>query len=469
MSVAHELTVETSPIPDVLIVRLPVHGDHRGWFKENWQRQKMVDLGLPDFGPVQNNVSYNERAGVTRGIHAEPWDKMISVSTGRIFGVWVDLREGDTFGTVFTMEMGPETAVFVPRGVGNAYQTLTDGTAYSYLVNDHWSAEARESYMFVNLADEALGIEWPRPLDSADVSDADRTHPALVDVAPFPRRKTLVIGAGGQLANAFQVAIPEAEFKTIEEFDLTDAQAFDSVPWLDIDVIINAAAYTAVDNSETAEGRALAWAINGVGTARLAQIANRHGITLVHFSSDYVFDGAKDLHVEDEPLSPLGVYGQSKAAGDVAVSTTSRHYLLRTSWLIGDGPNFLRTMAALADRGVSPSVVGDQWGRLTFTDDLVAATLHLLRSSAPFGTYNATCSGPAQSWADIAAEVFVLRGRHGSDVTRVSTGEYGAGKLMAPRPTHSTLDLTRLERSGFTPRAAREALIAYVGTLPVSE
>src|SRR3712207_4026455 len=90
-------------------------------------------LGVPDFGPVQNNVSFNTAAGATRGIHAEPWDKFVSLARGRIFGAWVDLRPGPGFGTSFTLVMGPETAVFVPRGVGNAFQTLEDETAYSYL------------------------------------------------------------------------------------------------------------------------------------------------------------------------------------------------------------------------------------------------------------------------------------------------------------------------------------------------
>ena len=118
------LSVETTPIPGFLRIDLTVHGDNRGWFKENWQREKMVALGLPDFGPVQNNISFNDEAGVTRGIHAEPWDKFVSVATGRVFGAWVDLREGPSFGTVYTTEIDPSVAVFVPTGAGNAYQTL---------------------------------------------------------------------------------------------------------------------------------------------------------------------------------------------------------------------------------------------------------------------------------------------------------------------------------------------------------
>src|SRR5215217_5611035 len=110
--VAHE-----TPIPGVVVYDLPVHGDNRGWFKENWQREKMVALGLPDFRPVQNNISFNEKAGTTRGIHAEPWDKFISVATGKIFGAWVDLREGPGFGTMFCAAMTAKDAIYVPRGV----------------------------------------------------------------------------------------------------------------------------------------------------------------------------------------------------------------------------------------------------------------------------------------------------------------------------------------------------------------
>ena len=88
-----ELAVRPTDIPGLLVVDLQVHGDPRGWFKENWQRAKMTALGLPDFGPVQHSVAWNATAGVTRGIHAEPWDKLVSVAHGRVFGAWVDLRE----------------------------------------------------------------------------------------------------------------------------------------------------------------------------------------------------------------------------------------------------------------------------------------------------------------------------------------------------------------------------------------
>lgn len=453
------LTVTTTNIPGLLVVDLPVHGDNRGWFKENWQRSKMLALGLPDFGPVQNNISYNDAAGTTRGLHAEPWDKYVSVATGRIFGAWVDLREGPSYGATFTTEIDASAAVFVPRGVANGYQTLEADTAYTYLVNDHWSPDA--SYAFVNLADETAAIDWPIALADAETSAKDRAHPRLADVVPIPRLKTLVIG-GGQLGTALRHALPDADVVTRSTLDLTKPSDFDSVPWREYDTIINAAAYTAVDTAETPEGRKAAWAVNVEATARLARIATEHRLTLVHVSSDYVFDGTAETHSETEPFSPLGVYGQTKAAADALVSTVPRHYIVRTSWVVGEGQNFVRTMESLAQRGITPSVVDDQFGRLTFAEDLAAGIRHLVETKAAFGTYNLSNEGPVMSWADIAREIFGIVGVGRDAVTGVSGAEYAAGKSLAPRPTNSALDLSKIKATGFTPRDAGEALRSYL-------
>jgi dTDP-4-dehydrorhamnose 3,5-epimerase len=462
-----ELTVTRTKIPGLLVVHLPVHGDARGWFKENWQRAKMTALGLPDFGPVQNNMSYNASRGATRGIHTEPWDKFVSVATGRVFAAWVDMREGESFGEVFWTEVGPDVAVFVPRGVGNSYQALEDGTVYSYLVNDHW--QPGPAYPALHLGDPDVAIPWPIPLssDAAEISEKDQRNPLLADVTPMKPRKTLVVGGNGQLGRALAAAFPTAEVVTRAELDLTDADAVAAWPWSEYGVVLNAAAYTAVDLAETAEGRRTAWAVNAVAPALLARMAAEHRLTLVHISTDYVFDGTAPTHTEDEPLSPLGVYGQSKAAGDLAVAGTPRHYLVRTSWVIGDGNNFVRTMARLAADGVSPSVVSDQVGRLTFTETLAAAIAHLVSSEAPYGTYNVSNGGEPMSWQQIAAAVFELCGRSGSDVSPTTTEDYfasavAAGKPVSPRPSGSVLSLDKLEATGFTPEPQLDVLRRYL-------
>jgi dTDP-4-dehydrorhamnose 3,5-epimerase len=443
-----ELAVRGTDIPGLWVVDMPVHGDNRGWFKENWQREKMAAHGLPDFHPVQNNVSFNASRGATRGIHAEPWDKLISIVHGRAFCAWVDLREGDTFGTVVTLELGVDQAVFVPKGVGNSYQALDDDTIYSYLVNAHWSPEAR--YTSVNLADETLAIEWPIPLDEAELSDKDRAHPRLADVTPFGASdvalpdvdtpRTLVIGAHGQLGRALVERLPRATAWDLADLDIADADAVWAVKWSMFDTVINAAAYTAVDAAETVEGRRAAWLANAHAPSYLAKAAVAHDLTLVHVSSDYVFDGERETHPVDETFAPLGVYGQSKAAGDLAVSVVPRHHIVRTSWVVGDGANFIRTMQSLAERGVDPAVVDDQVGRLTYTSDLADAIITLLSLRAPYGTVNVTSGGEPRSWFEIARQAFADAGHDPERVSPTSTEEYGRGKALAPRPRFSTLD-----------------------------
>ncbi len=454
------MNIEETPIPGLLVVHLDVREDARGWFKENWQREKMLALGLPDFGPVQNNISFNTHRGATRGIHTEPWDKFVSVANGSAFAAWVDMREGASYGAVFHTELTPAVAVFVPRGVGNSYQTLEDGVAYTYLVNEHWRPAT--PYPALALDDTTAAIPWPIPLDQAEISEKDQHNPRLEEAARMAPKKTLIIGANGQLGRALAETFPDADRVDLEELDVTDPAAVAEWPWADYALILNAAAYTAVDAAETPEGRTAAWAANATAPATLARVADAHHLTLVHYSTDYVFDGTREEHPEDEPFSPLGVYGQTKAAGDLAVATASRHYILRTSWVIGEGHNFVRTMASLAERGISPTVVEDQLGRLTFTSELARATKHLVDAHATYGVYNCTNAGPVVSWADVARDVFALSGRDREDVTPCTTAEYGQGKEMAPRPAHGTLDLAKLEATGFTPRPAAELLREYL-------
>jgi len=471
------LAVHPTAIPGLLIVDLPVHRDNRGWFKENWQRAKMTALGLPDFQPVQQNISFNGDVGTTRGIHAEPWDKFVSVATGRIFGVWLDLREGPTFGASVTLEIGPDRAVYVPRGVGNGYQTLEPDTAYAYLVDAHWRPDAE--YQHVNLADDTLAIAWPIPLAEAELSEKDRTHPRLADATPAPPRRPVVIGGDGQLGRALRRLIPDATFLTRADLDVSDASALRSLGEhggggaagaLDLSgasVIINAAAYTNVDGAETTAGRATAWQVNATAVGELARLASRLGVPFVTVSSDYVFDGTAESHAEDEAYSPLGVYGQSKAAGELAAQAAPAHYIVRTSWVVGDGSNFVRTMASLAEKGVEPQVICDQHGRLTFADDLARGILHLLSSGAPYGIYNLSNSGPVMSWFDVARAVFELTGHDPDRVVATTAEAYAAGRgavTIAPRPRHSAFELGRLAAVGFVPRDAGVALREYLAS-----
>lgn len=274
--------------------------------------------------------------------------------------------------------------------------------------------------------------------------------------------KIFIVGANGQLGRALQAKYPNARKADINELDITDQDSVKKFDWSGIEIILNAAAYTNVDGAETEEGRRAAWKVNADAVANLVAVAAQKDAILVHISTDYVFDGTKNPHTEDEDFAPLSVYGASKAAGDVAVSLTPKHYILRTSWVIGEGKNFVRTMIELGKKGVSPTVVADQIGRLTFTSELVRAIDHLLITQSEGGTYNVTNEGESASWADISREIFKTAG-FDLTVTDTTTAEYFAGKEgIALRPLNSILDLDKIKSTGFKPRDWRDDLTEYI-------
>lgn len=177
------MKVEKTAIEGLLLITLDVNGDERGNFREVWQAEKMEALGLPHIMPVQMNAARSER-GVTRGIHAEPWDKCVHVAYGKIFAAIVELRDNDNFGTVATFELDETQALFIPEGLGNSYQVLSDVAVYTYLVTDHWSAEA--TYTMVAYNDPDLAIAWPLPESERIVSQKDQNHRRLKEA--FPNR-----------------------------------------------------------------------------------------------------------------------------------------------------------------------------------------------------------------------------------------------------------------------------------------
>lgn len=275
--------------------------------------------------------------------------------------------------------------------------------------------------------------------------------------------RILILGADGQLGKALRARYPRALAAGRDTLDITKWDSLRQYDWSKVDTIINAAAYTKVDAAETPEGREAAWKVNAQAVGYLAKIAAEHDITLVHVSSEYVFDGTRSPHTEDEAFTPLGVYAQTKAAGDIAASVAPKHYVVRTSWVVGDGANFVRTMIGLAQKNISPTVVADQVGRLTFADTLADGIVHLLKHKPAYGTYNVTNDGQPASWADITRAIFHELGRDDLTVTDTTTEEYFAGKPnTAPRPHKSELDLGKIKATGLSLRDWRDGLHDYI-------
>ena len=275
--------------------------------------------------------------------------------------------------------------------------------------------------------------------------------------------RILIAGAGGMLGRDLQSALAGRDVVALTraELDVTDASATLEAA-ADAHVVINASAYTRVDDAESHEDEA--HLVNAVGAGNLASAAAATGARFVQISTDYVFDGAASTpYAENTPLAPVSAYGRTKAEGErLALAANPRTSIVRTAWLYGEhGPNFVKTMLRLAAERDTVEVVTDQIGQPTFTRDLAGAIVELIDSNAPTGVYHATNSGRA-SWYDFARLVFELGG---FDPDRVKPTESSRFVRPAPRPAYSVLGSDAWVGAGLTPlRDWRDALRSAFST-----
>ena len=269
----------------------------------------------------------------------------------------------------------------------------------------------------------------------------------------------LVVGANGMLGQDLMSLLGEgARGVDIDEIDITSLESTERIlKTVKPLTVINCAAYTDVDGCETNVETAMQ--VNGEGVAHLAMVSREIGARLVHVSTDYVFDGGKGSpYVEDDAPCPLGIYGESKLAGELNAAFNPDHLIVRTQWLYGlHGKNFVETMLRLAKEKNELLVVNDQIGSPTWTVDLARAIMALLKTDQR-GIYHAANSGFC-SWNDFAQAIFEESG------LRILVKGMTTDELNRParRPLYSTLDCGKLLRDcGFQPQPWREALKAYL-------
>jgi dTDP-4-dehydrorhamnose reductase len=274
----------------------------------------------------------------------------------------------------------------------------------------------------------------------------------------------LVTGAGGMLGTDLLAVLSgrDATGLTRAQLDVTDpAAALAAVEGFD--VVINASAYTRVDDAESDEEAA--HAVNALGAQNLARATAAHGATLVQLSTDYVFDGtATTPYPENAPLAPRSAYGRTKAEGErlALEADPAGTRIVRTAWLYGEhGGNFAKTMLRLAAERETVDVVTDQVGQPTWTVDLARQIVRMLDAQAPAGIYHGTNSGSA-SWFDFARGIFQLAGH---DPDRVKPTESALFVRPAPRPSYSVLGHDAWLAAGVEPqRSWRDALAAAFST-----
>ena len=285
--------------------------------------------------------------------------------------------------------------------------------------------------------------------------------------------KILITGGYGQLGTALKEVLED------EEILLTDTDSMDITNVSQVEKVFNesqpdwlmhGAALTNVDGCE--ENPELAEKVNYFGTKILAEQCKKSGAKMIYISTDYIFDGTKGSpYTEDDEPSPKSEYGITKLAGEKAAKEIAGSYILRTSWVYGEGNNFVRTMLKLSEKMDEIKVVNDQFGRPTYALDLAKAIRDVIKNQPPLpvipaaaGIYNVTGDGEVISWADFAKEIFELSGKD-TKVTGISTEEYFKGnqdKKIAPRPAYSALDLSKSKKAGLSLRDWKEALAEYM-------
>jgi len=279
-------------------------------------------------------------------------------------------------------------------------------------------------------------------------------------------RRWLVTGAGGMLGTDLVAALAGREVTALTrgDLDVTDVAAVAAAVH-GHDVVVNAAAWTQVDDAQTHEPEA--FAVNAVGAANLARACAAGAAWLLQVSTDYVFAGdAQVPYPEDAPTAPRSAYGRTKLAGEWAVRALlpDRSWIARTAWLYGAaGPNFVATMRRMVTTHDTVGVVDDQSGQPTWTGDLADRVVAMVDAQAPAGTYHATAAG-ATTWWGLARAVFELSGADPARVLRTTTEQF---PRPAPRPAWSVLGHDRWALAGLPPmRAWDEALRAAWTSLP---
>jgi dTDP-4-dehydrorhamnose reductase len=269
-----------------------------------------------------------------------------------------------------------------------------------------------------------------------------------------------VTGAGGQVGRALAQQLPSARFLNRDQLDVA-AGPQPATVFRGAEIVIHLAAMTNVDLCE--KEPQLCMKINGDGTKWVTQAAEAAGARVIYVSTDYVFDGEKTTeYTESDTPNPINAYGRSKLAGERHVASHARHLIVRTSWVFGDGHNFVRSIISAASRGEELEIVNDQRGRPTSARDLAAALLHLAASTTT-GIVHVSGDGPVCTWADVA-ECALQAARLKVPVNRINSATYArkAQRPIAPRPRNSAFSLAKARSLAVPLSDWRSALARFV-------
>ena len=467
-------------LKDCYVVIADKFEDERGFFSPRFI-QKELDKNIPFKvfeGTVQENDSCSQK-GVIRGLHyqLDPkcQTKLVGVTNGEAIDVVVDIRpDSPTFRKWFGIRLKAyDKQLLVPKGFAHGFIALKDNTIFHYLVDNDYAPDMEAG---IPWDDKSVDIDWKSIFESNEItndelltSEKDKLHSTLDEKLgeseiPFRRKnlepseiyynsrcKVMVTGGAGQLG--FDVikelrkrGYEEIYAPTIEELDLKNKRAVDDyMKKIKPDLVIHCAAYTAVDQAE--EDLEVAGKTNIDATDYIAQNCKKYDSKLIYISTDYVFDGSKDLnevYETKDQTNPQSVYGLTKLMGERKALDNPKTFVVRTSWVFGiNGKNFVKKMLDLSETKDELNVVSDQYGSPTYTVDL-ARLLVDMAGTEKYGLYHANNEGYC-NWAEFAEEIF-RQNKIDTKVNHVTSEEY---PQKAYRPKNSKLSKKTLIDNDF--------------------
>jgi len=444
------MKVINTPFRGVKIIETDYFGDHRGWFTESYNKERFEQFNITD-NFIQDNHSFSSQKGILRGIHFQnnpkAQSKLVRCTKGKILDVVVDLKKGsDTYKKWIAVELseGNRRQLYIPKGYGHAFLTLTENVEVQYKVDEYYSKEHDRSIRF---DDPDINVDWG--ISSPILSEKDKNAPLLKDSDVNFTIKVLVTGVNGQLGYDVVQRLKRLGIDVIgvdiNDFDIVDKEStLNFIKSANPDVVVHCAAYTAVDRAEDEKDKC--YKINVDGTKHIAMACKMIDAKMIYISTDYVFDGSGSTPFDEyDNVSPINYYGFTKAEGEKIVKELlEKYFIVRTSWVFGEnGNNFVKTMLRLAETRNELKVVNDQIGSPTYTKDLAIFLCDLLQTDR-YGIYHAT-NEDFCSWYEFACEIFNLTNKD-IVVKPIKSEDY---PTKAVRPKNSRLSKRMLDENGF--------------------
>ena len=443
--------IETG-IEGLYIIEPTVFGDERGFFLETYNKKEFEEIGIfEEF--IQDNHSKSKK-GVLRGLHFQTkhsQGKLVRVIKGSVYDVAIDIRKGSsTYGKWYGIELSAENKkmFFIPKGFAHGFLTLEDETEFQYKCTDLYAPQYDSGIMW---NDKDININWnfeKYGLKEEDIvlSEKDKKHQSFKEYTEkYIGENVLLTGADGQLGQDFQKLFDKSGIKytatDYKELDVTNKEKVkEFVNSNNFTMIINCAAYNNVDKAE--EEPEKCYALNSHGPKYLAEICKEKNIVFVTYSTDFVFDGEKEIpYIEEDIPNPLSIYSKAKLEGERYSLEYEKSFVIRTSWVFGMGNNnFCKQVINWSKGKDKLRIVDDQISSPTYSKDLAEYSWELIQTDK-YGLYHLSNDGEASKFEQ--AQYILKKIGWKGIIERAKTEEF---PLPAKRAEYSKLDSSKIEK-----------------------